>query len=121
MNVSLYEAIIWRINHAPGNKGFDINYLNPITLLRPIEFSLNSPDNVLAGLHAKYKLSFKTYFYGQLVLDEFTLDAMKNNNGYWANKFGYQLGAKMYDAFKFDNLILQAEYNFVRPYTYSHH
>ena len=121
LNVSLYEAIIWRTRYyAPGNKGFDVNYLNPITLLRPIEFSLNSPDNVLAGLHTKYKLSFKTYFYGQLVLDEFTLDEMKNNNGYWANKFGYQLGAKMYDAFKFDNLILQAEYNFVRPYTYSH-
>src|SRR5690554_2618208 len=36
------------------------------------------------------------------------------------NKFGYQFGAKYYDAFGIDNLLLQAEYNIVRPYVYSH-
>ncbi len=30
------------------------------------------------------------------------------------------MGAKYYDAFKIPNLTLQAEYNQVRPYTYSH-
>ena len=38
----------------------------------------------------------------------------------WKNKFGYQIGAKYYNAFKVDNLLLQFEYNRVRPFTYSH-
>ena len=38
----------------------------------------------------------------------------------WRNKFGYQLGMKYFDAFKIKNLMLQFEYNRVRPYTYSH-
>ena len=45
---------------------------------------------------------------------------LTDNPDYWANKYGIQLGGKIYDAFKIDNLSLQAEWNFVRPYTYSH-
>ena len=120
LNISLFESVIWRMNHAPGNKGFDVNYLNPIAMLRPIEFSVNSPDNVLVGINAKYRLPFSSYFYGQLILDEFTLDQIKDDNGYWANKFGYQLGYKIFNAFRLNNLTLQCEYNLVRPYTYSH-
>ena len=47
---------MWRMNHAPGSSGFDVNYLNPITMLRPIEFAINSPDNVLVGVNTKYTL-----------------------------------------------------------------
>ena len=54
-SLSLYEAVVWRMNHAPGSSGFDVNYLNPIAMLRPIEFSVNSPDNVLVGINTKYK------------------------------------------------------------------
>jgi hypothetical protein len=31
-----------------------------------------------------------------------------------------QLGVKYYNAFHVDNLLLQLEYNHVRPYIYSH-
>jgi len=119
-NLSLFESVVWRMNHAPGNSGFDINYLNPIAMLRPIEFSLNSPDNVLLGLNTKY--AFKSsYIYGQLVLDEFSLTDLRAKNAFWANKIGYQLGYKLFDLFNIDRLTLQAEYNYVRPYTYAHH
>ena len=121
LNISLFESVIWRMNHAPGNNGFDVNYLNPIAMLRPIEFSVNSPDNVLVGVNGKYKLPLSSYLYGQLVLDEFSLNDLKESNGFWANKFGYQLGFKMFNALKVENLTFQTEYNFVRPYTYSHH
>jgi len=120
LNISLFEAVIWRMNHAPGNSGFDVNYLNPIAMLRPIEFSVNSPDNVLVGLNAKYKLPFSSYLYGQLVLDEFSLTDLKKNEGFWANKFGCQLGYKIFNSFGIENLTLQTEYNLVRPYTYAH-
>jgi len=121
LNISLFESVIWRMNHAPGSSGFDVNYLNPIAMLRPLEYSINSPDNVLVGLNAKYKLPFSSYLYGQFVLDEFSLNDLKQNNGFWANKFGYQLGFKMFNALKVENLTFQTEYNFVRPYTYAHH
>jgi hypothetical protein len=121
LNISLFESVIWRMNHAPGNNGFDVNYLNPIAMLRPIEFSVNSPDNVLVGLNAKYKLPFSSYLYGQLILDEFSLIDLKQNDGFWANKFGYQLGYKIFNSFGIENLTLQTEYNLVRPYTYAHH
>ena len=120
LNISLFESVIWRTYHAPGSTGFDVNYLNPITMLRPVEYSINSADNMLVGINLKYKLPLSSYLYGQLVLDEFTLDQIKSNDGYWANKFGYQLGYKIFNTFSVDNLTLQAEYNLVRPYTYSH-
>ena len=120
LSISLFESVIWRMNHAPGVNGFDVNYLNPIVMLRPVEYSVGSSGNVLVGLNLKYKLPFSSYFYGQLMLDEFTLEQIKSNNGYWANKFAYQLGYKIFNAFSIDNLSLQAEYNQARPYTYSH-
>ena len=53
-------------------------------------------------------------------LDEFVLDNIKDGNGWWANKFAIQGGAKYVDAFGFPNLDLQGEINIVSPYTYSH-
>lgn len=119
-NLSFFEAVVWRTNHAPGSNGFDINYLNPIAMLRPIESSLNSPDNVLVGINTKYILK-DSYVYGQLVLDEFSIEDLRAKNGFWGNKIGYQLGYKVFDAFNIDRLTLQMEYNYVRPYTYAHH
>ena len=120
LSFALFESVIWRMNHAPGNRGFDINYLNPIVMLRPIEFSLNSPDNVLVGVNAKYSFN-SSYTYGQLVLDEFSLTDLRSNKGFWANKIGYQLGYKVFDPFNMNRLTLQTEFNYVRPYTYAHH
>ena len=48
------------------------------------------------------------------------LSEISKNNGYWANKYGYQLGVKYIDAFKIKNLDLQLESNRVRPFTFSH-
>ena len=45
---------------------------------------------------------------------------IKANRGWWANKYGIQLGAKYIDAFNISNLDLQVEMNRVRPFTYSH-
>lgn len=40
--------------------------------------------------------------------------------GWWANKWGFQAGTKVFDLFKVEGLYLQTEINMVRPYTYSH-
>jgi hypothetical protein len=69
---------------------------------------------------AKYKWNNQINFYGQFLLDEFSLSDIQAGEKSWKNKFGYQLGVKYYNAFKVDNLLLQFEYNHVRPYVYSH-
>ena len=120
VSFGLYESVIWKTNRTLGANGFDINYLNPVIFLRPVEYSINSPDNVLIGLNFKYKISNKSNIFSQIVVDEFTLNEMKQSNGYWANKYGYQIGYKCFDFLNTPNLTLHLERNYVRPYTYSH-
>ena len=118
LNIGLFESVMWTDTNG---RGFDINYLNPIIFYRAIEFeSGQGSGNAVVGASAKYKWNNKVNFFGQFILDEFSLSDMKAGEKSWKNKFGYQLGAKYYDAFKVDNLMVQLEYNQVRPYTYSH-
>ena len=68
LSLGLYESVVWKTNRNLGSNGFDINYLNPVIFLRPVEYSINSPDNVLIGLNAKYRLSEKSNFLVKLLL-----------------------------------------------------
>ena len=120
LSLGLYESVVWKTNRTLGSNGFDINYLNPVIFLRPVEYSINSPDNVLIGFNSKYQLTEKSNIFGQIIVDEFTIDEMRENNGYWANKYGYQIGYKCYDFLSMPNLTFHIERNNVRPYTYSH-
>ncbi len=118
LNIGLFEAVMWADTN---DRGFDINYLNPLIFFRAIEFETGQDaGNAILGLTGKYKWNNKVNLYGQFILDEFSLEDVRAGNKSWKNKFGFQLGAKYYNAFNVDNLLLQAEYNQVRPYTYSH-
>lgn len=115
LNVGLFESVVFaRRNH------FDFEYLNPVIFLRHIEGALGSPDKAKAGLDFKANVMKRFQFYGQFLLDEFLLKEIFKNNGYWANKYGYQLGLKYVDAFTIKNLDLQLESNRIRPFTYTH-
>jgi hypothetical protein len=115
LNVGLFEGVVFgRPNR------FDFGYLNPIIFYRSVEQQNGSFDNSVAGLDVKANLPHKIQVYGQLMLDEFLLSEIKNNRGWWANKWGLQFGAKYIDAFGIPNLDLQLEHNRVRPFTYSH-
>lgn len=118
LNIGLFESVIWSNSN---DRGFDINYLNPVIFYRAIEFETGQDaGNAVVGASAKYKWNDSLNFYSQFVLDEFSINDIKGGNKSWKNKFGYQLGFKYYNAFKVKNLLLQFEYNRVRPYTYSH-
>jgi len=120
VSLSLFETIIWAARDVSNNRGFDLNYLNPVIFYRPIEFSLGSADNAIIGFGMKYIASDNLSFYGQWMLDEFLLDNFVAGNGWWANKFGLQLGNNYFNAFNIDQLTLKTEFNLVRPFTYSH-
>ena len=120
-NINLFESVIWRNKLEEGvNRGYDFNYINPIIFIRPVEYSIGSADNMIMGGGFRLRVFKKINFYGQLVLDEFKLSELKAKNGWWANKYGYQFGLKIYDLFGIQNLFVLGEYNWVRPFTYSH-
>lgn len=120
LNIGFFESIVWQASDSIGQRGFDINYLNPIIFYRPVEFSLGSPDNALMGASIRVRFLKKNFFYTQLMLDEFKLEHVLKGDGWWANKHGFQLGVKSFDLFDVRNLFVRAEYNHVRPYTYAH-
>lgn len=117
-NLGFFESVVWANQN---NRGFDASFINPIIFYRAVEFSSSSKSgNALLGLTSKYKFSNQIQTYGQFLLDEFSIADMKAGDKSWKNKFGYQLGIKYFDAFNIDNLLLQLEYNHVRPYVYAH-
>ncbi len=117
-NIGFFESVIWSNKN---NRGFDMSFINPIIFYRTVEFSSSArTGNAMLGLTSKVKWNNQLNFYGQFLLDEFSLGAIKDGNNSWKNKFGYQLGVKYYNAFGVKNLLVQGEYNHVRPYVYSH-
>ncbi|MCB9224412.1 MAG: hypothetical protein R2780_06100 [Crocinitomicaceae bacterium] len=119
INLSIFETVVWSGNDTLVNRGFDINYINPIVFYRPVEYGLGSSDNVLLGGNISYKLNKHHNFYMQFILDEFLLKELKAQSRWWANKYGLQFGYKS-DSFIKDSLYFQLEFNAVRPFTYSH-
>lgn len=120
LNISFFENVVWQGTDTNRVRTFDVNYLNPVVFYRPQEYSVGSSDNSMLGLTITGKLFGCLKVYVQGVADEFYLKEIRARKGWWANKQGWQLGAKYINAFKVKGLTLQAEYNEVRPYTYSH-
>lgn len=120
LNIGFFEAIVFGRQDSLGNNQFELDYLNPVIFFRAIEQQGGSPDNALLGVDAKWNFLNKFSVYGQFFLDEFLLENIREGNGWWGNKFGGQLGGKYIDVFGVKNLDAQLEYNFARPYAYSH-
>ena len=115
-NVGLFEAEMFGSAH----NRFELQYLNPIIFYRAIEQNVGSADNALLGLDFKWNVLHTAQLYGQVVLDEFKLSEVRSGNGWWANKQAIQVGGKYVDVAGIRNLDLQAELNYIRPYTYQH-
>jgi hypothetical protein len=116
LNIGIFEAVIY---DRPNN--IAVQYLNPVIFYRAVEHATGSPDNVLLGADGRLNIARRLQLYGQFILDEFVFgELVTDNRGWWANKYGLQAGLKYIDVLGIDHLDLQAEYNFVRPYTYSH-
>ncbi len=120
LNISFFENVVWQGTDHNRTRTFEVNYLNPIVFYRPQEYSVGSADNSMIGLNISGKVFNRLKLYGQVMADEFFLKEIKAKRGWWANKQGWQLGAKYINAFNIKGLSLQAEFNEVRPYSYSH-
>ncbi|HRH61296.1 MAG TPA: hypothetical protein PL045_12035, partial [Chitinophagaceae bacterium] len=116
LNVGVFEGVVFgRANH------FDFQYLIPVMFIRPAESNAGSGDNAVVGFDAKANLGGVVQLYSQFLLDELKVKEIFKGDGWWGNKNGLQLGAKIIDVFGLKNLDLQLEMNAVRPFTYSHY
>ena len=132
LTIGLFETIIWQAKEGNYTRGFDPNYANPFIFYRPVEFSVGSSDNALVGANIKIQPFKNQFFYVQVVFDEFLLDELKADvnqfrnpdkdiqSGWWANKYGLQIGWNAFDLFKIEGLQTRLEFNLVRPFTYAH-
>ncbi len=114
LNIGLFEGTIMNRSN-----NFELQYLNPLIFYRAIEQSLGSPDNSLLGLDFKLNLFNHISAYGQFALDEFNFKRLVSKQKWWGNKYALQVGLKYIDIIP--NLDAQFEFNYARPYTYSHY
>ena len=112
LTVGLFEGIM-------STNGNNLDFFNPIIFYKSIENQMGSPDKSIIGLDLKYNVAKQLSLYGQLIINEFVLNEVTSNKGWWGNKYGFQLGLKYVNVFNIKNLDLQLETNVVRPYVYS--
>ncbi len=127
LSIGFFESVIMN-----QNVNFDVNYLNPIVVFRPVAFYLGSEDNVLMGLNLKLSINNNNILYGQVIIDDLVVgllmnDIKRNLNidfdghyGWFANKWGIQGGYKTFNLLGIKRLGGFAEINITRPYIYSH-
>lgn len=118
INVGIFEAIVSG-DSAVAQNPIDPVYFNPIIFYRALEQQDGSSGNALVGMDFRALFLKRFSLYGQLVLDEFLIDNLRQG-GWWANKWAVQAGLKYFNAFEIPNLDLQAEYNVARPFMYAH-
>ncbi len=117
-----WEAVVWKQEDTITQRNFDLSYLNPVIFFRPVEFQLGSPspDNVLMGAGFRYQPWKWLRFYGQGLIDEFYLQEITSDSGWWANKYAFQLGIRVNYRLNQNLVKFLMEYNMARPFTYSH-
>ncbi len=120
-NLGLFESTVFSRQDSSSRNYFDLDYINPLIFYRAVEQDIGDPDNVIIGLDFKWNLWKRLQLYGQLVIDELKVKEAFSGDGWWANKHAFQIGSKYIDAFGVKHLDLQAEFNWARPYTYTHY
>jgi hypothetical protein len=118
-NIGFFESITFGNTDSIHNRGFDLDYLNPVVFYNAVENGLGAPDKDHVGVNWKWNFLHHCSLYGTILLDEFNISELRSNNGWWGNKQAAQLGLKFTNVLGIPNLDMQLEGNVVPPYTYS--
>lgn len=119
LHIGLFESVMNGSPDSLGGSGLEVQYLNPIIFYGALEQQDGSADNVIVGMDFSWNIRKKAQLYGQFVLDELVVSELRSGDGWWGNKYGFQLGLKYINFFTQD-LDWQLEYNQARPFTYGH-
>ncbi len=121
LQAGLFQALSWPGDDTiGGSRPPSWQYMNPAVFLHPVHYASGSEGNLLLGANFQWEPVKNYFIYGQFLLDELRVREFIRQTGHASNKFGGQLGFKAFDFAGINQLFLQAEYNAVRPYTYSH-
>lgn len=118
ISIGIFESVVHVIKDTLYNRGYEVEYLNPLIFYRPQEYGIGSSDNVILGLNGFISWKNNT-LYGQFVLDDINIQEIKNKTKWWANKYGIQAGYKTWFRLKNTPVFFRTELNMVTPYTYS--
>lgn len=120
-SIGLFEAIMTGSDSTNTNN-FNIHYLNPLPIVIPQKNAEGYTDNCIVGINGKITLWENNIIYSQFALNT---NGCKGNelfkrNGYWGNRYAFQIGYKTYDVAQIRHLDFQSEFNFIRPFVYAH-
>ena len=112
LQIGVYEATVY------GQRGFELEYLNPLMFLRSAEHYTGDRDNALLGADFRWRAPGRTVVYGELLIDDITTSRL--GTGWYGNKLGYLGGGTVTDPLGLPNTRLCVEYARIEPYVYSH-
>ncbi len=120
VQLQFFEAIVFATDSTAAQRrsNFELAYLNPVIFYRAVEHDLGSPDNALVGAAASWVPTPGLKVYGQFLLDE--LRVTEIGSQWWANKWGWMLGAHWAEPLDAQGLTARFEFARLRPYLYSH-
>lgn len=113
LSLGLFQGMVWEAADSTNRQHVNFNTFDPVIGVNALHYGLHNKNNVLMGFLLKVKILRSISIYGQYVLDDI------GGKGEMGNKYGYQVGFKYFNVFTIRNLIVQGEYNSVRPYTYA--
>jgi hypothetical protein len=116
LSLGIFQGMIWESADTTNRQHVNFNTFDPIIGVNTAVYGLSNKNNIILGSTFKLKITNTISVFGQYLLDDIPA---KYNKIAVGNKSGYQIGVKYFDAFKVKNLHLQAEFNSVRPYTYT--
>jgi hypothetical protein len=112
-NIGLFQGMIWSAADSMNRQHLDWQYFNPVIFTNLGFYGLNNKNNIVIGANANFKITHSISIYGQFMGDDFS------NVTKLGNAFGYQVGAKYFNAFGIKNTMLQLEYNDVAEGSYN--
>jgi hypothetical protein len=107
VELGLFESVIWQGYDSTGTRGPSFGAYVPVIGFNAAVHGLDDAENVMTGVNARFTLGSSTTLYGQ-----FALDSRKHK------AFGWQAGAKFFDAF-ITRLDIQFEWNSLSDYIYT--
>jgi hypothetical protein len=114
VQLGIFQGLIAQGADSTNRQRLDFYYFNPVIGVSAVKYGFNDPNHVLMGSTIRIKVCSYFTLYGQ-----YMLDGISNSGSKIYQRNGFQAGAKFKDLLTIRNLYFQAEYNQVRPYSYS--
>lgn len=119
LTLQVHRRFLLAISEATvyGERGLDLSYINPLSVLFVTQANNGDLDNALASLDGKILLP-NLELYGELVLDDLNL---RRGLSHYGNKLATVVGLLWLQPFGARDWDVDAEWSWASQYTYTHH